>query len=148
MNRPSWRATSNPARVSSFRWKDSVAGRRPCASAIWPTIDPCGTTSTRYRKMARRLSCASADKAINAACVSIFPILSNNNEVSRLSFGSPTTALPCGRAINGNSSVRVLLADDHTLVRAGIRRLIESQPDIEVVAEARNGDEGLEPPHV
>jgi DNA-binding NarL/FixJ family response regulator len=40
--------------------------------------------------------------------------------------------------------VRVLLADDHTLVRAGIRRLIESQPDIEVVAEARNGDEALE----
>jgi DNA-binding NarL/FixJ family response regulator len=41
-------------------------------------------------------------------------------------------------------AVRVLLADDHTLVRAGIRRLIESQPDIEVVAEARNGDEALE----
>jgi DNA-binding NarL/FixJ family response regulator len=40
--------------------------------------------------------------------------------------------------------VRVLLADDHTLVRAGIRRLIESQPDIEVVAEARNGDEALD----
>lgn len=40
--------------------------------------------------------------------------------------------------------MRVLLADDHTLVRAGIRRLIESQPDIEVVAEARNGDEALD----
>ncbi len=40
--------------------------------------------------------------------------------------------------------MRVLLADDHTLVRAGIRRLIESQPDIEVVVEARNGDEALE----
>jgi DNA-binding NarL/FixJ family response regulator len=40
--------------------------------------------------------------------------------------------------------VRVLLADDHTLVRAGIRRLIESQPDIEVVAEARDGYEALE----
>jgi DNA-binding NarL/FixJ family response regulator len=40
--------------------------------------------------------------------------------------------------------VRVLLADDHTLVRAGIRRLIESHPDIEVVAEARNGDEAID----
>jgi DNA-binding NarL/FixJ family response regulator len=40
--------------------------------------------------------------------------------------------------------LRVLLADDHTLVRAGIRRLIESQADIEVVAEARNGEEALE----
>lgn len=39
--------------------------------------------------------------------------------------------------------MRLLLADDHTLVRAGIRRLIEVQPDMEVVAEAQNGDEAL-----
>ena len=36
--------------------------------------------------------------------------------------------------------MRVLLADDHTLVRAGIRRLLESVEDIEVVAEADNGN--------
>ena len=40
--------------------------------------------------------------------------------------------------------MRVLLADDHTLVRAGIRRLIESNADIEVVAEAQNGQEAIE----
>ena len=40
--------------------------------------------------------------------------------------------------------MRVLLADDHTLVRAGIRRLIESHADIEVIGEARNGEEALE----
>ncbi|HEX6832048.1 MAG TPA: response regulator transcription factor [Rudaea sp.] len=40
--------------------------------------------------------------------------------------------------------MRVLLADDHNLVRAGIRRLIESSADIEVVAEAQNGDEALD----
>lgn len=40
--------------------------------------------------------------------------------------------------------MRVLLADDHTLVRAGIRRLLESQPDIEVVAEAQDGQECLD----
>jgi len=40
--------------------------------------------------------------------------------------------------------MRVLLADDHTLVRAGIRRLIEISADIEVVAEAQNGDEALD----
>jgi DNA-binding NarL/FixJ family response regulator len=39
--------------------------------------------------------------------------------------------------------VRVLLADDHTLVRAGIRRLIESIADVLVVAEAQNGSEVL-----
>lgn len=40
--------------------------------------------------------------------------------------------------------VRILLADDHTLVRAGIRSLVESLPGLEVVAEASNGREALE----
>lgn len=40
--------------------------------------------------------------------------------------------------------MRVLIADDHTLVRAGIRRLLESFPDVEVVAEASSGREALE----
>jgi DNA-binding NarL/FixJ family response regulator len=37
------------------------------------------------------------------------------------------------------STVRVLIADDHRLVRAGIRRLLESMPGVEVVAEADDG---------
>ena len=32
--------------------------------------------------------------------------------------------------------MRVLIADDHGIVRSGIRLLLERQPDIEVVAEA------------
>jgi RNA polymerase sigma factor (sigma-70 family) len=39
--------------------------------------------------------------------------------------------------------VRVLLADDHELVRAGLRRVLESAPGIEVVGEAARGDETL-----
>ena len=35
--------------------------------------------------------------------------------------------------------VRVLLADDHTLVRAGLRKLLESMPNITVVGEAGDG---------
>lgn len=35
--------------------------------------------------------------------------------------------------------IRVLLADDHTLVRAGLRMLIEGLPDMEVVGEASDG---------
>lgn len=34
---------------------------------------------------------------------------------------------------------RVVLADDHTLVRAGLRKLLESIPDMEVVGEASDG---------
>jgi DNA-binding NarL/FixJ family response regulator len=40
--------------------------------------------------------------------------------------------------------IRVLLADDHGLVRAGIRSLIEQFKDMVVVAEANDGREGLE----
>jgi DNA-binding NarL/FixJ family response regulator len=37
------------------------------------------------------------------------------------------------------NTVRVLLADDHTLVRAGLRKLLESIPAMEVVGEAGDG---------
>jgi DNA-binding NarL/FixJ family response regulator len=40
-------------------------------------------------------------------------------------------------------TVRILLADDHKLVRAGIRSLLERLPDIEVVGEASDGREAL-----
>jgi DNA-binding NarL/FixJ family response regulator len=40
--------------------------------------------------------------------------------------------------------VRVLIADDHGIVRSGLRLLLESQPDIEVVAEAADGAEARE----
>src|SRR5512145_683493 len=39
------------------------------------------------------------------------------------------------------TKIRVLLADDHVIVREGIRRLLESAKDIEVVAEAGDGEE-------
>lgn len=39
--------------------------------------------------------------------------------------------------------IRVLLADDHTIVREGLRALLASQADIEVVAEAADGREAV-----
>jgi DNA-binding NarL/FixJ family response regulator len=40
--------------------------------------------------------------------------------------------------------IRVLLVDDHQLVRAGVRTLLQSDPEITVVGEARNGREAIE----
>ena len=40
-------------------------------------------------------------------------------------------------------SIRVLIADDQSLVRAGFRLVLENHPDIEVVGEASNGHEAL-----
>ena len=37
--------------------------------------------------------------------------------------------------------IRILLSDDHEVVRAGYRRLLESTPDIEVIAEAASGED-------
>ncbi len=39
---------------------------------------------------------------------------------------------------------RIVLADDHALVRAGIRELVQKLPGVEVVAEASNGRQALE----
>ena len=39
--------------------------------------------------------------------------------------------------------IRVLLAEDHILVREGVRALLEAQPDMEVVAEASDGSEAV-----
>lgn len=42
---------------------------------------------------------------------------------------------------NGTSPVRVVLADDHAIVRAGLRALLEAHPGFAVVAEAADGEE-------
>lgn len=46
-------------------------------------------------------------------------------------------------AVMPPSPIRVLVADDHAILRDGIRSLLERQPDFEVVGEARDGQEAL-----
>jgi two-component system response regulator NreC len=41
------------------------------------------------------------------------------------------------------SKLRILIADDHTLFREGVRKLLEEQPDFEVVGEAADGREAV-----
>lgn len=43
-----------------------------------------------------------------------------------------------------NKKTRVLLADDHTVVRHGFRRILDAQDDLEVVGEAANGREAVD----
>lgn len=42
------------------------------------------------------------------------------------------------------AKIKVLLADDHAVLRAGLRMLLDAQPDIEVAGEAENGEEAIE----
>ena len=41
-------------------------------------------------------------------------------------------------------TTRILLADDHTVVRRGLRLVLEAEPDLEVVAEAADGAEAVQ----
>jgi DNA-binding NarL/FixJ family response regulator len=41
-------------------------------------------------------------------------------------------------------TIKVLIADDQALVRTGFRKILESEPDLEVVAEAADGGEAVE----
>lgn len=42
------------------------------------------------------------------------------------------------------SKIRILVADDHAILRTGLRMLINTQEDMEVIAEATSGDEAIE----
>ena len=46
--------------------------------------------------------------------------------------------------VSGLPTIRVMLVDDHALVREGIRQIIDKEPDITVVGEAERGDVALE----
>ena len=46
--------------------------------------------------------------------------------------------------MHGASSIRILAADDHPLIRAGLVSFLATEPGLEVVAEAGNGEEALE----
>ncbi|MET9877091.1 response regulator transcription factor [Actinacidiphila glaucinigra] len=43
----------------------------------------------------------------------------------------------------GPTPIRILLADDHALVRRGVRLILDREPDLEVVAEAGDGAEAI-----
>ena len=45
---------------------------------------------------------------------------------------------------NDEATIRVLLADDQAMIRAGFKLLIDNQPDLEVVGEAETGAEAIE----
>jgi DNA-binding NarL/FixJ family response regulator/signal transduction histidine kinase len=57
---------------------------------------------------------------------------------------STARCLPGSEPVSGDAGpVRVLLADDQELVRAGFRVILSAEPDVEVVAEARDGTEAV-----
>lgn len=56
---------------------------------------------------------------------------------------SSDAALAPATASHGTNLIRVVIADDHTLLRAGLRALLQRVPDVEVVGEAATGRDAL-----
>ncbi|MFF3492860.1 response regulator [Streptomyces sp. NPDC002795] len=60
---------------------------------------------------------------------------------------SPASPSPSSVSSGPSSSgpvIRILLADDHALVRRGVRLILDQEPDLEVVAEAGDGAEAID----
>ena len=47
---------------------------------------------------------------------------------------------------DGSTSIRVLVVDDHDLLREGVSSCLSAFDDLEVVGEAATGEDGLMPP--
>src|SRR5215212_11460763 len=43
-----------------------------------------------------------------------------------------------------SASARIIIADDHKLVRGAMRSLLDSQPDLQIIDEAKDGQESIE----
>ena len=59
----------------------------------------------------------------------------------------PYAELPSSRRTErqqGCQKIRVLLVDDHRMLREGLRSIIDEQPDLEVIAEASDGQMAIE----
>src|SRR5260370_41904034 len=79
----------------------------------------------------RRLSCG-----LNAAEANFGPgPIVKHADPSRRAVSSSTLA--------GERTIRVLIVDDHEVVRAGIRTLLQAERDIQIVAEAATGSQAL-----
>ena len=57
---------------------------------------------------------------------------------------APVILPPRGAAEDQETTIRVLLVDDHALFRNGIARLLKNEPGLEVVGEAKDGQEAIE----
>src|SRR5215212_167251 len=45
---------------------------------------------------------------------------------------------------SASSSARIIIADDHKLVRGAMRSLLDSQPDLQIIDEAKDGQEAID----
>ena len=47
-------------------------------------------------------------------------------------------------AISTTATITVVIVDDHSMIRSGLRQILDREPDIEVIGDARDGDAAIE----
>ena len=98
-----------------------------------------GAASTRRRRAVNGAPARPRRRARpRAACASARCSSAGNLDVFTAPGAGTTIELTMG------SDMRILIADDHGIVRGGLKLLIERQPDMEVVAEAEDGVDAFE----
>src|SRR5690348_7808868 len=95
------------------------------------------TPPRRRRDTSASRACASGPSA------SVPPSASTAGRAAAPGWRSPYPSA-AGRAPVADQKIAVLIADDHAVVRAGLRALIEAQPDMAVVGEAADGPAAIE----
>ena len=79
----------------------------------------------------------------------ILPIASNDRVAARSDAITPDitnlkkSALSPSQTVHSQRCIRVLIVDDHAMVRQGLRTVLDSYADLEVVGEACNGEEAV-----
>jgi two-component system nitrate/nitrite response regulator NarL len=58
-----------------------------------------------------------------------------------------TVAAPKAAAIAASAKIRILIVDDQTISRCGLRKLLETQPDFDIVGEATGGADAVRSTH-
>ena len=85
-----------------------------------------------------------AAPGLGTKLMALIPITAAPSQPAALPPSSQPAPLPPPQSSNGELVIRVLLVDDHAVVREGLRRILEQAPDMEVVGEAGDYDEALE----
>ena len=108
----------------------------PDALELEVSDDGPGAATARHRRRPRPDRDARAGRRCSAARCGPAPVPGG---------GYQLRARAADRAGARVSGIRVVVADDQPLMRAGFRMILEAQPDIEVVGEAADGAEAVAP---
>lgn len=74
-------------------------------------------------------------------CYCLYGIAHKDDDISRKQVNNGIGR--CHMKDSSTDTIKILIADDHTVLRQGTRKLLEEEPDMDVIAEALDGEEAV-----